>query len=41
MRQAADEYGYCVRCGKEIGGKRLALDPATPLCLDCAALPPD
>ena len=30
------EYGYCVRCGDEIEGKRLALDPAVPFCQDCA-----
>lgn len=30
------EYGECVRCGEEISEKRLALDPATPLCIDCA-----
>jgi len=31
-----DEYGYCVACGGEIAQKRLALDPATPNCIDCA-----
>jgi len=29
-------YGYCVKCGEEIAGKRLELDPATPLCIGCA-----
>ncbi|MDF2367962.1 TraR/DksA family transcriptional regulator [Sneathiella sp.] len=30
------DYGYCVTCGEEISAKRLALDPSTPLCIDCA-----
>jgi len=40
-RIAAGEYGFCTRCGEEIAAKRLALDLATPLCIDCAAAPPD
>jgi len=31
------DYGYCVICGEEISSKRLALDPSTPLCIDCAS----
>jgi len=31
-----DEYGYCVSCGEEIPPKRLDMDPATPVCVDCA-----
>ena len=31
-----DSYGDCLACGEEIGEKRLALDPATPTCIDCA-----
>jgi DnaK suppressor protein len=31
------EYGYCVACGEPIAGRRLELDPATPLCISCAA----
>ena len=31
------EYGYCAECGEEIAEKRLDLDPATPLCIDCAS----
>jgi len=31
-----EEYGYCVRCGEEISPRRLAVDPAAPLCIDCA-----
>ncbi len=30
------EYGYCVKCGDEIGVRRLKLDPATPQCTSCA-----
>jgi DnaK suppressor protein len=30
------EYGYCVTCGEPIAPKRLELDPATPLCVNCA-----
>lgn len=29
-------YGDCLACDGEIGAKRLALDPATPTCIDCA-----
>lgn len=31
-----DEYGYCVSCGEEIQPKRLDMDPANPVCVDCA-----
>lgn len=30
-------YGACVICGEEIAPKRLALDPAVPTCIRCAA----
>jgi DnaK suppressor protein len=30
------EYGECARCGELIASQRLQLDPATPLCIDCA-----
>ncbi|MGD8326347.1 MAG: TraR/DksA family transcriptional regulator [Sphingomonadales bacterium] len=30
------EYGYCLKCGDEIAAARLHIDPATPLCADCA-----
>ncbi len=36
QRIEADEYGYCLTCGEEIEPKRLELDPATPVCIDCA-----
>ena len=35
-RIEADEYGYCVSCGAEIGIKRLELNPAISRCIDCA-----
>ncbi len=35
-RLNSGDYGYCVTCDEEIGGKRLELDPAVPLCINCA-----
>jgi len=35
-RLDADEYGWCVECGEEIGAKRLEIDPAAARCRDCA-----
>ena len=35
-RIAAGSYGTCCRCGEEIVPARLAADPATPFCADCA-----
>jgi DnaK suppressor protein len=35
-RLDAGEYGSCPRCGEDIEAKRLALDPAVPLCGACA-----
>ena len=32
----AREYGSCLTCGGDIAVKRLELDPANPLCIDCA-----
>ena len=29
------EFGVCQLCSKDIGGKRLAAIPWTPLCIDC------
>lgn len=37
-RVDAGNYGYCVNCDEEISVKRLAVDPSTPLCIDCASL---
>ena len=30
------EYGECLNCGEDIAPKRLELDPANPVCIDCA-----
>ena len=30
------DYGYCVDCGEEIPLKRLEIDPAVSLCVNCA-----
>ena len=34
-RVVKGEYGICQSCHKEIGKKRLAAIPWTPLCIDC------
>ena len=38
QRLQSDEYGYCLRCDEEISRQRLEVEPATPVCIDCAAL---
>ncbi|MCW8125981.1 TraR/DksA family transcriptional regulator [Microbulbifer halophilus] len=30
-------YGYCVSCDEPIDPRRLELDPAAPLCIECAS----
>jgi len=30
------DYGYCVSCGEEVAAKRIEMDPATPVCINCA-----
>lgn len=35
-RLADDDYGYCVRCGGEIGIERLKVTLTTLLCIACA-----
>jgi DnaK suppressor protein len=30
------EFGWCRECGEEIPAKRLTIDPAAPLCVQCA-----
>ena len=30
-----DEFGYCLACGERISLKRLEIDPAVTLCVDC------
>jgi DnaK suppressor protein len=36
QRIASGDFGFCVRCGEDIGLERLEFDPTTPLCIDCA-----
>ena len=36
LRIEAGDFGYCASCGNDIELKRLANDPAVPLCLACA-----
>lgn len=35
-RMDEGEFGYCVKCGSEIGAERLDVVPATPFCRACA-----
>ena len=35
-RVDAGAYGSCVTCGEDIAAKRLDLDPAAAVCIDCA-----
>jgi len=34
----SDEYGYCDKCGIEIGLNRLEARPTATLCIDCKTL---
>ena len=34
----AGDYGYCDKCGEEIGIKRLEARPTATLCIDCKTL---
>ncbi len=34
----AEEYGYCDKCGEEIGISRLEARPTASLCIDCKTL---
>jgi DnaK suppressor protein len=34
----AGEYGYCDKCGVEIGLNRLEARPTATLCIDCKTL---
>lgn len=36
QRIESGEYGYCVKCGAEIGEARLDALPYTPFCRNCA-----
>lgn len=35
-RIESGNFGYCSSCDEIIASKRLALNPAVPLCIDCA-----
>ena len=35
-RMAEGDYGHCAHCGEAIAARRLELDPAVPICIDCA-----
>ena len=35
-RLDSGDYGWCVSCGEEIAAERIRLDPAAPVCIDCA-----
>lgn len=37
-RIEAEDYGYCDKCGVEIGIKRLEARPTATLCIDCKTL---
>ena len=36
QRVEASDYGYCLGCDEAIAEARLEIDPATPLCIQCA-----
>ena len=38
VRIDKDDYGYCEKCGVEIGLKRLEARPTATLCIDCKTL---
>ena len=35
-RIESGDYGYCLACDEPVAIKRLTLDPAATLCIDCA-----
>jgi len=37
-RVDGDDYGWCDRCGIEIGIRRLEARPTAELCVDCKTL---
>jgi DnaK suppressor protein len=37
-RIESGDYGYCDKCGVEIGIKRLEARPTATLCIDCKTL---
>jgi DnaK suppressor protein len=34
----ADDYGYCSKCGVEVGIRRLEARPTATQCIDCKTL---
>jgi len=36
-RVDSGDYGYCLSCDEPIAPRRLALDPAATLCIECAS----
>ncbi len=38
LRIESNDYGYCEKCGVEIGLKRLEARPTATLCIDCKTL---
>lgn len=34
---ASGDYGYCSECDEEINLKRMAIDPASTMCVPCAS----
>jgi len=37
QRLAEGEYGFCEICGDEIAPRRLEVDPAASICINCAS----
>ena len=37
LRVEAGEFGFCAKCGAEVGEERLDVLPFTPFCRHCAA----
>ncbi len=37
-RIESGDYGYCLKCDELISVARLEVDPAAPLCINCASL---
>lgn len=37
LRIESGDYGYCVECDEAIAAARLEIDPAAPLCINCAS----
>lgn len=37
-RMESGDFGYCLKCDELISVARLQVDPAAPLCINCASL---